>query len=170
MEAAKIIKRIASYLLFVIAATLFFYQMVILSTSMYIDPGEDFTAYLISDVFRPFMYALVCFGVMLVSQFALIGKDSNKYINSLMLIVLFGVGLFVSVFILVKGILAIPTNDFCQDPTFLYLTVIPLIGICFLEVLFGAIIYFLDKKDRMKQKEQENEKNLEQDGVKLTKE
>lgn len=170
MEAAKIIKRIASYLLFVIAATFFFYQMVVLSTAMYIDPGEDLNAYLISGVFRPLMYAVISLALMLVSQFALIGKDDNRYITSLMLIVLFGVALFVAIYVLVKGIISIPHNKVCTDPTFLYLVIFPLIGICVCEVVYGAVMYFIDKKQKAIQKEKEKEESFEQDGVKLTKE
>lgn len=170
MEAAKIIKRIASYLLFVVAATFFFYQMVVLSTTTYIDPGADLNAYLIRNVFRPLMYVVISLSLMLVSQFALIGKDDNRYITSLMLIVLFGVGLFVSIYILVKGIVSIPNNKVCTDPTFLYLVIFPLIGICVCEVVYGAIMYFIDKKKKAIEKEKEKEEALEQDGVKLTKE
>lgn len=170
MEAARIIKRIASYLLFIVAATFFFYQMVVLSTAMYIEYGEDFNAYLIANVFRPLMYVIVSLALMLVAEFALIGKDGNRYVTSLMLMVLFGVALAVSIYILVKGIISIPNNKVCVDPTFLYLVIFPLIGICLLEVIYGFILHLADKKEKAILKEKEKEESLEQDGVKLTKE
>ncbi len=169
MEAAKIIRKIAAYLLFVAAATWFFYEMVILMTSMYINHGEDINAYFLGNVFRPLMYVVICLTVMLVSQFALIDKE-NKYINSLMLMVLFGVGFAVSVFILIKGVTSIPSNKYCQDPSFFYCILIPLMAICLGEVSYGIFMYFSDKKDRKLKKETEKEKEFKQDGVNLTKE
>ncbi len=169
MEAAKIIRKIASYILFVGAATFFFYEMVILMTSMYIDHGSDVNAYFLSQVFKPLMYAILCLSIMFISQFALMGKD-NKYITSLMLIVLFGVGLAVCIFILTKGIISIPNNKICQDPSFLYYVLFPLMIICIGEIAYGIFMYFSDKKDKKKIEEAEKEKTLQQDGVNLTKE
>ncbi len=169
MEAAKIIRKIAAYILFVGAATFFFYQMVILMTSMYIDHGADVNAYYLNQVFKPFMYALLCLAIMLISEFALIGKE-NKYITSLMLIILFGVGLAVSIFILVKGIISIPNNKICQDPSFFYYIILPLMIICVGEIVYGIFMYFSDKKEKAKLKEEDKEKTLKQDGVNLTKE
>lgn len=169
MEAAKIIKKIAAYILFVAASTWFFYEMVILMTAMYIDPGSDLNAYYLGNVFKPLMYAIVCLCVMLVSEFALIGKD-NKYITSLMLIILFGVGEAVCIFILVKGITSIPNNKICQDPSFLYYVIFPLMGICLAEICYGISIYLQDKKEKKNILEQEKEKTLKQDGINLTKE
>ena len=169
MEAAKIIRKIAAYILFVGAATFFFYQMVILMTSMYIDHGSDINAYYLNQVFKPFMYSIICLSIMFISEFALIGKD-NKYITSLMLIVLFGVGLVVSIFILVKGIISIPNNKICQDPSFFYYVLLPLMIICIGEITYGIFMYFTDKNEKKKIQNQEKEKTLEQDGVNLTKE
>ncbi len=169
MEAAKIIKKIAAYLLFVGAATFFFYQMVILMTSMYIDPGEDIHAYYLANIFKPMMYVILCLALMFVSEFVLIGKD-NKYVTSLMLIVLFGVGLVVSIFILAKGITSIPNNKYCQDPSFLYYVIFPLMAICAGEVSYGVVMYFSDKKEKEETKKLEKEKELKQDGINLTKE
>ena len=59
METAKLIRQIAAYVLFVIAATWFFYEMVVLSTAMYIDSGADLNAYLLGNVYKPLMYAQV---------------------------------------------------------------------------------------------------------------
>ncbi len=169
MEAAKIIRKIAAYILFVGAATWFFYEMVILSTAMYIDPGSDQTLYYVNQIYKPLMYALLCLSIMLISEFALIGKD-NKYITSLMLIVLFGVGLAVSIYILVKGIVSIPNNKVSTDPSFLYYSILPLMVICLAEICYGISMYISDKKDKQKLKEIEKEKTLKQDGVNLTKE
>ena len=169
MEAAKIIRKIASYILFVGAATWFFYEMVILMTSMYIDHGSDVNTYYLSQVFKPLMYAILCLSIMFISQFALMGKD-NKYITSLMLIVLFGVGLAICIFILVKGIISISNNKICQDPSFLYYVLFPLMIICVGEITYGIFMYFSDKKDKKMIKEEEKEKTLQQDGVNLTKE
>ena len=87
MEAAKIIRKIAAYLLFAAAATWFFYEMILLMTAMYINPGEDINAYLLSAVFKPIMYVVICLAVMFVTQFTLKDKD-ERYITSLMLIAL----------------------------------------------------------------------------------
>lgn len=129
MEAIKIIKTIVAYLIFVVAATFFFYQMIVLSTAMYIDPGEDLNSYLILNVYRPLMYVVFSLCLMLVTQFAVISKGDNKYIESLLYMVLFGVGFVVSVFVLVKGIVSIPNNKISQDASYLYLTIIPLMGV-----------------------------------------
>ena len=169
MEAAKIIRKIAAYLLFVAAATWFFYEAVILMTSMYINPGEDKNAYLLLNVFKPIMYTFVCLSVMFASQFALKGKD-NRYITSLMLIVLFGVGLAVCLFILVKGIFSIPNNQYCQDPSFFYSVIFPVMALCAGEIIYGVFLFFLDKKEKIKQAQEKREKELSSDGVNLTKE
>lgn len=169
MEAAKIIRKIAAYLLFVAAATWFFYEMILLMTAMYINPGEDLNAYLLSAVFKPIMYIIVCLSVMFASQFALKGKD-NRYINSLMLMVLFGVGLVVSLFVLAKGITSIPSNKYCQDPSFFYYVIFPLIALCVGEISYGVYLFFVDKKEKAKLAEEKREKELSSDGVNLTKE
>lgn len=169
MEAAKIIRKIAAYLLFVAAATWFFYEMVLLMTAIYIDPGKDIKAYLLTAVFKPIMYVIVCLAVIFVTQFTLKRKE-NRYITSLMLIVLFGVGLAVSLFILAKGITSIPKNKYCQDPSFFYYIIIPLIAFCVGEASYGVFLFFVDKKEKEKREEEEKEKKLSSDGINLTKE
>ena len=169
MEAAKIIRKIAAYLLFVAAATWFFYEMILLMTAMYINPGEDINAYLLSAVFKPIMYVVICLAVMFVTQFTLKDKD-DRYITSLMLIVLFAVGLLVSLFVLVKGITSIPNNKYCQDPSFFYYVIFPLIALCVGEISYGLFLFFMDKKEKEKIAKEQREKELSPDGIKLTKE
>lgn len=169
MEAAKIIRKIAAYLLFVAAATWFFYEMILLMTAMYINPGEDINAYLLSAVFKPIMYVVICLAVMFVTQFTLKDKD-DRYITSLMLIVFFAVGLVVSLFVLVKGITSIPNNKYCQDPSFFYYVIFPLIALCVGEISYGLFLFFMDKKEKEKNAKEQREKELSPDGIKLTKE
>ena len=145
METAKLIRQIAAYVLFVIAATWFFYEMVVLSTAMYIDSGADLNAYLLGNVYKPLMYALVCLAIMLVSQFALLGKPqgNDRYISSLLCVFLFGVGLGVSIFILIHGLLAIPSHTVCNDPSFLCFAMIPTMIICLGEFVYGLVMFLL---------------------------
>lgn len=116
------------------------------------------------------MYVVFSLCLMLVTQFAVISKGDNKYIESLLYMVLFGVGFVVSVFVLVKGIVSIPNNKISQDASYLYLTIIPLMGVCLAEVIYGFILYLGYKKIKKVEKEKKEEERLEQDGIKLTKE
>ena len=87
-----------------------------------------------------------------------------------MLIVLFAVGLVVSLFVLVKGITSIPNNKYCQDPSFFYYVIFPLIALCVGEISYGLFLFFMDKKEKEKIAKEQREKELSPDGIKLTKE
>ena len=115
------------------------------------------------------MYVVICLAVMFVTQFTLKDKD-DRYITSLMLIVLFAVGLVVSLFVLVKGITSIPNNKYCQDPSFFYYVIFPLIALCVGEISYGLFLFFMDKKEKEKIAKEQREKELSPDGIKLTKE
>ena len=172
METAKLIRQIAAYVLFVIAATWFFYEMVVLSTAMYIDSGADLNAYLLGNVYKPLMYAVVCLAIMLVSQFALLGKPqgNDRYISSLLCVFLFGVGLGVSIFILIHGLLAIPSHTVCNDPSYLCFAMIPTMIICLGEFVYGLVMFLLYRKEQKKEKEIKARTKPQDERVDLTKE
>ena len=107
MEALKIIKRIASYGVFVAAATLFLLNSVTVALAPYID---EFYAY--ENSFLPFMYVVLSLGVMLLFQLLVIGKpkEVEENIYPWLLIVMFAVMLLVSGVVLGKAIAASVEN------------------------------------------------------------
>ena len=107
MEALKIIKRIASYGVFVAAATLFLLNSVTVALAPYID---EFYAY--ENSFLPFMYVVLSLGVMLLFQLLVIGKpkEVEENIYPWLLIVMFAVTLLVSGVVLGKAIAASVEN------------------------------------------------------------
>ena len=107
MEALKIIKRIASYGVFVAAATLFLLNSVTVALAPYID---EFYAY--ENSFLPFMYVVLSLGVMLLFQLLVIGKpkEVEENIYPWLLMVMFAVMLLVSGVVLGKAIAASVEN------------------------------------------------------------
>ena len=107
MEALKIIKRIASYGVFIAAATLFLLNSVTVALAPYID---EFYAY--ENSFLPFMYVVLSLGVMLLFQLLVIGKpkEVEENIYPWLLVVMFAVMLLVSGVVLGKAIAASVEN------------------------------------------------------------
>ena len=108
MEALKIIRRIASYAVFVVAASLFLLNSVTVALAPYIDMA---TAY--DKSFLPFMYAILSLGVMLLFQLLVIGKpkEIEENIYPWLLMVLFAAMLFTSGIVLGKAIVAYVENN-----------------------------------------------------------
>ena len=107
MEALKIIRRIASYAVFVVAASLFLLNSVTVALAPYIDMV---TAY--DKSFLPFMYAILSLGVMLLFQLLVIGKpkEVEENIYPWLLMVMFAAMFFVSGLVLGKAIVACVEN------------------------------------------------------------
>ena len=107
MEALRIIKRIASYGVFIAAATLFLLNTVTVTLAPYID---EFYAY--ENSFLPFMYVVLSLGVMLLFQLLVIGKpkEVEENIYPWLLMVMFAVMFFVSGLVLGKAIAACVEN------------------------------------------------------------
>ena len=103
MEALKIIRRLASYAVFVVAASLFLLNSVTVALAPYIDKATAYDA-----SFLPFMYVVLSLGVMLLFQLLVIGKpkEIEENIYPWLLMVLFAVMLFVSGVVLGKAIVA----------------------------------------------------------------
>lgn len=173
MEAARIIKKIASYLMVVIGGTIFIYASVMLATAFYINPGDNPTAYYSEHIYRQIMYCVIALAVMFVAQFALIGTPTRNehYVYSLTLMVFFGVGLAVMLFTLIKGLVAIPNSKVNTDISFLLYSSIPAAGICLGEVIYGVIYFIAYKKEKKEDDEKKAKEEKEQvPGVNLTKE
>ncbi len=161
MEAFKIIRKLAYYLLFLIASTLVFYFLVGLALTRYtaidnINSEEN----LINNIYLPLMYTLIALVVMLVSQFLLIGKpgDNEARLYSILLIVFFGVILGAGLIILAEGLINIPGNPVSTNPTFLLCALVPALFIGLCEILYGIFgLLALSKKAKTLKAEEEKE-------------
>lgn len=177
MEALKILKRIAFYLLFIVASTLFYREMICFSLFAYTEAWETFTFDLLAkDVFLPLLYATLSFGIALIAQFLLIGKpkEIETTIYPWTLMIYFGVGAIMAVIILAIGLTKIPSEPVNKDPLFLIVPIVIVLLFTLSEVLWG-FLYFLKNKKKEKLKEdleekQEKEKEKEEAQVSLTKE
>lgn len=155
MEAFKILKRIAFYLLFIVAATLFYREMICFSLFAYKETWETFTFdLLMNDVFLPLLYATLSLGVTLVTQFLLIGKpkEMETTIYPWTLMVYFGIGAIASIIILAIGLTKIPSEPLNQNPFFLIIPIIVVLLFTLSEVLWG-FLYFLKNKKEEKRRE-----------------
>ena len=157
MEALKIIKRIVSYLVFVIAASLFLKNSVTVALAYYIDPAKAFES-----AFLPAIYSIITLGITLLFELLVIGKpkEVEKNIYPWVLIVPFAVMLFTSLFIVAEAVVA--CND---DPSLsvMYAVVgmLPTITLSVIEIAVGAVHFFKNKKEDAPQKiDEENQINL----------
>lgn len=177
MEAFKILKRIAFYLLFIVVSTLFYREMICFSLFAYTEAWESFTFDLLAkDVFLPLLYATLSFGIALIAQFLLIGrpKEVETTIYPWTLIIYFGVGAIATVIILAIGLTKIPSEPVNKDPLFLIVPIVITLLFTLSEVLWG-FLYFLKNKKKEKiqeniENEQKRKKEKEDAQVSLTKE
>lgn len=163
MEALKIIRRIAYYLVFLIASTLFFYEMVSLSLVTYKDGWDTFSFFLLfKEVYLPFFYAVISLAVALLTEAFLIGKpkEVETTVYPWTLIIFFGLGLLFSVIIMVLGLIKIPDEPLNKDPSFLILPLVCSILFTLSEVLWGAIYLFKNKKKEQSKQDNNSEKDL----------
>ena len=160
MEALKIIKRIASYGVFLAAATLFLLNSVTVALAPYIDIA---TAY--EKSFMPFMYAILSLGVMLLFQLLVIGKprEVEETIYPWLLIIFFAVMLFTSSFVLGRSVTAC-LKDPTKNVAYGIAGMIPSVVISAIEVVIGA--FFLLKSQKTTAKPAQ----IDENGVNLTKE
>lgn len=173
MSGVKVLRRIASWLLFLAAASWFLVKIIEVATAPYLpQEGTD-------DLHRfylPLLYIILCLGVMFTTQFALFHhpESNTGYMGGIVLMVFFGIGFAVSLYTLIRGILSIPSNTHCTDPAYLYCTMIPTMAIFFGEVVYGFALYWQDHQAKKKQETIEEAKEqaakTEVDGVHLNKE
>ena len=160
MEALKIIKRIASYAVFIAAATLFLLNSVTVALAPYID---EFYAY--EKSFMPFMYVVLSLGVMLLFQLLVIGKpkEVEENIYPWLLIVMFAAMLFVSGIVLGKAIVACVENN-ALNVWYAVAGTAPSIVLAVSEIAVGIAMFI---KQRIAANKPEP---IESNGVTLTKE
>ena len=160
MEAFKIIKRLASYAVFVFAATLFFKYSVSVALSPYIDMPNAY-----ANASLPFMYVVLSLGITLLFQLLVIGKprDVESTIYPWLLLVMFAVGLFASVVILGQAIAAC-MEDPSLNVTYAISGLAPSIVLCLSEIAVGISFLIAARKTS------ENNRPDDVDGVKMEKE
>lgn len=160
MEALRIIKRIASYGVFAAAATLFLVNSITVSLAPYIDMIHAY-----ENSFMPFLYATLSFGVLLLFQLLVIGKpkEIEETIYPWLLIVLFGVSLFVSSFVLGRSVVAC-LEDQTKNVGYALAGLLPVLMLSLTEVVVGAFLLFKNQKLPAKPSQ------IDENGVNLTKE
>ena len=175
MEALKILKRIAFYLLFIVASTLCFYSLVSLSLTAYTEAWGNLDFDLVAkEVFLPLLYAFLSLGLALIAQIFLIGKPKQveTTLYPWLLIGLFGIGAVVSLIILGYGLFKLESEPLNQDPIFLIVPLVVALLFTLSEILYGALILLRQKKECkiLEQKESEAKAAKEAEGVNLHKE
>lgn len=157
MEAIKIIKRIASYLVFVIAASLFLKNSVTVALAYYIDSSKAFEA-----SFLPAIYSILTLGITLLFQLLVIGKpkEIEENIYPWILTVPFAVMLFTSIFIIAQAIVAC-NNDPTLSVMYAVVGMLPVTTLSVIEIAAGAMFFIKNKKVEPEQKiDEENQINL----------
>ena len=155
MEALKVLKRIAYYLLFIVASTLFYREVISFALFPYTDAWATFSFDLLfKNVYLPFLYAVLSLAIAIIAQAVLINKpkEVETSIYPWTLMVYFGIGLIVAVFILVYGLLKMGGETVNNNPWFLVIPMIIAILFTLAEVLWG-FLYFLGNKKKEKAKE-----------------
>lgn len=160
MEAWKIIRRIASYAVFVVAASLFMLNSVTVALAPYIDMVKAY-----DQSFMPFMYTVLSLGVMLLFQLLVIKKprEIEKNIYPWLLIVLFTAMLFVGAVVLGKAIVAW-SKDNTLNAWYAVAGTIPTILVAATEVAVGIVLFVKERKEAAKPEP------IESNGVNLEKE
>jgi len=167
MEAFKIIKRIAIYLVFIIAAAFFFYYSVSLALAPYLKSFPNQSTLLLEGIYLPLMYAVISLVTMFFAQFLLIGKphEIETNIYAWLLTIYFGVGLAAGVIILAYGLVSMQINNDARDPTYLICAMIPCLVVMLVEVIYGLFCSFKNKKmDTLKEKEEKAKEEKENAG------
>jgi len=157
MEAFKIIKRIVSYLVFVVSASLFLKNSVSVALAYYIDPTKAFEC-----SFLPAVYAILTMGITLLFQLLVIGKpkEVEKNIYPWVLIAPFAVIMFTSLFIVAKTI-ASCQSDPSFEPMYGVVGMVPAIALSLSEMVVGAMFLLENKKEEAPNKaDEENQINL----------
>jgi len=160
MEAWKIIRRIASYAVFVVAASLFMLNSVTVALAPYIDMAKAY-----DQSFMPFMYAVLSLGVMLLFQLLVIKKprEIEKNIYPWLLIVLFTAMLFAGAVVLGKAIVAC-SKDNTLNVWYAVAGTVPTILVAATEVAVGIVLFVKERKEAAKPEP------IESNGVNLEKE
>ena len=160
MEAWKIIRRIASYAVFVVAASLFMLNSVTVALAPYIDMVKAY-----DQSFMPFMYTVLSLGVMLLFQLLVIKKprEIEKNIYPWLLIVLFAAMLFVGAVVLGKAIVAC-SKDNALNVWYAVAGTVPTILVAATEVAVGIVLFVKERKEAAKPEP------IESNGVNLEKE
>lgn len=157
MEALKIIKRIISYLVFVIAASLFLKNSVTVALAYYIDSSKAFEA-----SFLPAIYSILTLGITLLFQLLVIGKpkEIEENIYPWVLTVPFSVMLFTSIFIIAQAIVAC-NNDPTLSVMYAVVGMLPVTTLSVIEIAAGAMFFIKNKKAEPEQKiDEENQISL----------
>jgi len=159
MEALKILRRIAYYLLFIVASTLFFKELVSLALVTYTEIWETFSfELLLNKIYLPVLYATICLALALLSQGILIGRprEVETSVYPWTLIIYFGVGLISAIIILAIGLVKIPNEPSNKNPFFLAIPLSIAILFTVAEVLWGTLFLFREKKkEQLADKEKE---------------
>ena len=154
MEALKIVKRIVSYFVFVIAASLFLKNSVTFALAYYIDSSKAFEA-----SFLPAIYSILTLGITLLFQLLVIGKpkEIEENIYPWVLTVPFAVVLFTSVFIIAQAVVAC-NNDPSLSVMYAVVGMLPATTLSIIEIAIGAILFIKSKKAEPEQKiDEENQ-------------
>lgn len=174
MEALKILRRIAYYLVFIVASTLCFYELVSLSLTTYTDLWKEWSFdLLLSKVYLPMLYAFLSLGLALLSQALLIRKPTpvERNVYPWVLIVYFGIGVVVSAVVLGIGLANVQAEPINKNPFFLVIPLAVSLLFTLMEVLWGLLNLLRAKKEDLADKKAaEDEEKKERGGVALTKE
>lgn len=157
MEALKIIKRIISYLVFVIAASLFLKNSVTVALAYYIDSSKAFEA-----SFLPAIYSILTLGITLLFQLLVIGKpkEIEENIYPWILTVPFAVMLFTSIFIIAQAIVTC-NNDPNLSVMYAVVGMLPVTTLSVIEIAAGVMFFIKNKKAEPEQKiDEENQISL----------
>ena len=160
MEAWKIIRRIASDAVFVVAASLFLLNSVTVALAPYIN-------YVIAydNAYLPFMYTVLSLGVMLLFQLFVINKprEVEKTFYPWLLIALFAAMLFTGVVVLGRAIIAC-NEDATLNVSYAVAGIVPSIIVAVVEIAVGIVLFVKERKEASKPEP------IESNGVNLAKE
>jgi len=156
MEALKILKRIAYYLLFIVAATVCFNMLVSLALAPYTDAWGTLSLDLIAEqVYLKVLYVFLSFAIAVVTQACLIKKPSEveSVVYPWLLIAYFGIGAAVSIYVLVRGLISINQEIYNKNPVFLIIPISLVLIFTIAEMVMGVFFLRRSKKEIPDEKE-----------------
>lgn len=152
MEAMKILKKIALYLVYFACGTLLLKSSLTISLYQYTYIEEAGVRTLVSNlldgVYEPLLIALISLIIMLLVQGLLNHEqeDNEKWIYSIANVVFYSIVLFVVVYAVALGLTKIKQDPLLPSPEYLLYPLIPVASISIAELILGVTNLFKTKK------------------------
>ncbi|MCQ2798485.1 MAG: hypothetical protein MJ220_01195 [Bacilli bacterium] len=152
MEALKILKKMAMYLIYFVCGSLLLMQVekIALYNYTYIEEGgvRTLASSLLDGVYMPLMFAMLFLIVMLLTQFVILREqeDNEKRLASIANVVFFAVIIFTVTYTAIYGISKINADPTLPSYEYLLYPLVPLASIAIAEEALAIVDLIKSKK------------------------